>query len=352
MPSADVVVIGAGLAGLTAAITRGRVRGARPRSWPRATRHPLGTRRDRRRRDPGRTRRRARASACSPLSRATRTPSSARTSPRPSTWIRPHLAAGGAEYLGDLDTPLQLVPTSIGGTRRAAILPAGQAAAARPWAPGERLVVCGVAGFKDFWPEAIAASLARERVWEGGNRPASVTPVSVALPGLADRHNLNALEIARRFDDPAWRAKAIEAMARAIDAVPGSGGRVALPAVLGIQDHAAALAAVRRGSPRGSVRDAARPAQRAGDAPLRGTPRSAPPGRRARPDRRDGRADRARGRPRDGRRVGRRRPHVHGSDRRPRHRHRRDRRRRAGRRARRPAPRGPPRTARGGPAGR
>lgn len=157
-------------------------------------------------------------------------------------WIRPHLAAGGAEYLGDLDTPHQLVPTSIGGTRRAAILPAGQAAARSPWAPGERLIVCGIAGFKDFWPDAIAASLSRERIWEGGSRPASVAPVSVALPGLAARHNLNALEIARRFDDPAWRAKAIEAMARAIDAVPGSGGRVALPAVLGIRQHADVLA--------------------------------------------------------------------------------------------------------------
>lgn len=164
-------------------------------------------------------------------------------------WIRPHLAAGGASYLGDLDTPLQLVPTSIGGTRRAAILPAGQAAAIGPWAPGERLVVCGVVGFKDFWPEAIAASLSRERIWEGGNRPASVTPVSVALPGLADRHNLNALEIARRFDDPAWRVKAIEAIARAIDAVSGSDGRVALPAVLGIRDHAAALAALQQRLP-------------------------------------------------------------------------------------------------------
>jgi len=164
-------------------------------------------------------------------------------------WIRPHLAAGGVEYVGDLDTPLQLVPTSIGGTRRAAILPAGQAAALSPWVAGERLVICGVAGFKDFWPEAIAASLSRERIWEGGNRPASVIPVSVALPGLAGRHNLNALEIARRFDDPAWRATAIEAMARAIASVPGSGGRVALPAVLGIREHAAVLAAVQQRLP-------------------------------------------------------------------------------------------------------
>jgi glycerol-3-phosphate dehydrogenase subunit B len=164
-------------------------------------------------------------------------------------WIRPHLAAGSVEYVGDLDAPLQLVPTSIGGTRRAAILPGGQAAALSPWAAGERLVVCGIAGFKDFWPQAIAASLSRERIWVGGNRPASVIPVSVELPGLAARHNLNALEIARRFDDPAWRASAIDAIARAVDAVPGSGGRVALPAVLGIRDHAAVLADVQRRLP-------------------------------------------------------------------------------------------------------
>ncbi len=164
-------------------------------------------------------------------------------------WIRPHLAAGGVEYLGDLDTPLGLVPTSIGGTRRAAILPAGQAAALAPWAVGERLIICGIRGFKDFWPEAIAASLARERIWEGGNRPTSVTAVSVVLPGLAPRHNLNALTIAGRFDDPAWRATAIEAIARAVGSVPGSGGRVALPAVLGIREHAAILAALQKRLP-------------------------------------------------------------------------------------------------------
>ncbi len=248
MPSADVVVIGAGLAGLTAAIAAAEsgahvvvlARGHAATHWgpggidvagiPAASTprdgirllasqpgHPYGFLGD---------------DVAAALD-----------------WLRPHLAAGGVDYVGDLDTPLQAVPTSIGGTRRAAILPAGQAAALSPWAPGERLLVCGIAGFKDFWPEAIAASLSRERIWQGGSRPASVTPISVALPGLAARHNLNALEIARRFDDPAWRATAIAALARALAAVPGSGGRVALPAVLGIRDHAAVLAAVQEHLP-------------------------------------------------------------------------------------------------------
>ena len=55
--------------------------------------------------------------------------------------------------------------------------------------------------------------------------------------------------IARRFDDPAWRAKAIDALARAIEAVPGSGGRVALPAVLGLRQHADVLAALQKRLP-------------------------------------------------------------------------------------------------------
>lgn len=248
MPSADVVVIGAGLAGLTAAIAAAEsgarvhvlAKGHAATHWgpggidvagiPAASTPRDGIRR-------------LAAEIGHPYAFLGDDVAAALE------WIRPHLAAGGIEYLGDLDTPLQLVPTSIGGTRRAAILPAGQAAALSPWVAGERLVICGVAGFKDFWPEAIAASLSRERIWEGGNRPASVIPVSVALPGLAGRHNLNALEIARRFDDPAWRATAIEAMARAIASVPGSGGRVALPAVLGIREHAAVLAAVQQRLP-------------------------------------------------------------------------------------------------------
>jgi glycerol-3-phosphate dehydrogenase subunit B len=163
-------------------------------------------------------------------------------------WIRALLAAEGLEYQGDLDTPLQRVPTSIGGTRLAAILPSAQAAAARPWAAGERLIVCGIAGFKDFWPEAIAASLSRPRVWAGTTGPERVTAVSVELPGLAARHNLSALELARRLDDPTWRAAAIDRIATAL-AGGGAGdgaGRVALPAILGLDDHAAVLDDFRR----------------------------------------------------------------------------------------------------------
>jgi len=166
-------------------------------------------------------------------------------------WLKVLLAREGLAYEGDLDTSLGMAPTSIGGTRPVAILPAAQAPGARPWAPGERLIVCGIAGFKDYWPDAIAASLSRPQPWGGSTRPDRVIAVTVELPGLAGRHNLNAVDLAHRFDDKAWRAVAIDRIASALQA-GGAGtatGRVALPAVLGLADHAAAFDEFRRRLP-------------------------------------------------------------------------------------------------------
>ena len=158
-------------------------------------------------------------------------------------WLLERLEAGGLPYAGNLDTPIRRVPTAIGGTRRVAIVPAAQAAALRPWEPDEILVIAGPAGYKDFWPAAIADSLGREAVWMGADRPARVTGITVDLDGVADRHNLNALHLARRFDDPAQRADDIARFAAAIKkAAGGRPGRVAVPAIVGLERHAEAWA--------------------------------------------------------------------------------------------------------------
>jgi glycerol-3-phosphate dehydrogenase subunit B len=158
-------------------------------------------------------------------------------------WLLERLDAGGLPYAGNLDTPIRRVPTAIGGTRRVAIVPAAQAAALRPWEPDEVLVVAGPAGFKDFWPAAIADSLGREAVWMGADHPARVTGVTVDLDGVADRSNLNALYLARRFDDPAQRAGDIARFAAAIKkAAGGRPGRVGVPAIMGLAQHAEAWA--------------------------------------------------------------------------------------------------------------
>jgi glycerol-3-phosphate dehydrogenase subunit B len=159
--------------------------------------------------------------------------------------LRAVLAAEGLHLIGTLDDPLRPVPTAIGATRMAAIVPDSTAAALPPWGPDETLVVCGPAGFRDFWPESIAASLRRPGSWRGAVAPARIEAVSVELPGVGERRNLSGLDLARAFDDAGWREAALDAIAAAIDGVANGPGRVALPAVLGLLDHAAVLAAAR-----------------------------------------------------------------------------------------------------------
>jgi glycerol-3-phosphate dehydrogenase subunit B len=251
MPQADVVVVGAGLAGMTAAIALADA-GARVEVVARghAATHwtaggidiaaPAGSETS--------------AKGVKRLARQDTHPyailgeglSAALTA------LRSVLTTEGLGYQGELADPLRAIPTAIGGTRRAAILPTAQANALVPWQAGERLVVCGPAGFKDFWPDAIAASLRRPAVWgpeaDPDDRPSRIDGLVVELPGLAGRHNLSGLDLARFFDDPRWRADALEVIARAIDRSGGArgGGRIALPAVLGLADHTAAFDDVSR----------------------------------------------------------------------------------------------------------
>jgi glycerol-3-phosphate dehydrogenase subunit B len=159
----------------------------------------------------------------------------------------------GLGYAGDLDSPIRTLPTGIGGTRPVSIVPDAQADGLGAWNGDDSLIVCGIEGFKDFWPTAVAASLARPEVWEWpgsgphtGMAPPRVIATTAGLPHVTERHNLTALHLARVFDDPSWRTLAIEAIGRAVDAVrPSAGVRLGLPAVLGLREHRAVLSELR-----------------------------------------------------------------------------------------------------------
>lgn len=153
-------------------------------------------------------------------------------------WFLDVTARGGLRHVGSLDGGFGALPTGIGGTRPVAVVPESQAEALRPWVPGERLLVVGQATYKDFWARAVAASLSRPAVWGGLSRPARVDGIVVDLPELADRRNLNALRISDHFDRPDWRRPALDIIARAVDAAAGRDTvRVGLPAAIGCRVH-------------------------------------------------------------------------------------------------------------------
>ena len=244
MPSADVVVVGSGLAGLATAVRLAEdgarvavvAAGSATLSWAGgpldvAAVPPDGTPRE------GVTNLAARpghpyAVLADDIDAAVE-------------WFGATMARGGLPYDGDLDRPLRPLPTALGATRPAAIVPAGMAAALAPWQPGEGLVVMGIQGDKDLWPAAVASGLRQAFADGPGAGPASITAVTVAIPDLADRRNRSALDLARRFDEPRQRAAILARLGRALDGGPAGPHRVALPAALGLEDHAAALAAAR-----------------------------------------------------------------------------------------------------------
>lgn len=234
MPRADVVVIGAGLSGLTCAAELaahgGRVflaaKGIATTHWTHGgldVAAPAGARTPR-------VGVRALASvAAHPFAFAHREAEPAVEG------HRQRLGTQGLAYLGSIDTPHVPIPTALGALRPAAILPAAQAAAAEPWGD-DGLLLVGIDRFRDAWAHYAARNL-RGAGWPGG--PREIRSAEVQLQGLEGLHNLNARTLGILFDDPRWRRRALRTIAAA---VPAGSWRIGLPAVLGITDHVAAHA--------------------------------------------------------------------------------------------------------------
>ena len=136
-------------------------------------------------------------------------------------WFAARIADGpqpGYRYVGGLERN-HLVPTAVGAVKPSALVPETMAAGDMR-ADGE-LCVVGVRALRDFHPSFAAANL-------GGR--------SVELDLDLGRVEENALGMGRRFDDPAFRAAFAAALAPRL----GGAERVAVPAMLGVRDpHAA-----------------------------------------------------------------------------------------------------------------
>jgi glycerol-3-phosphate dehydrogenase subunit B len=152
-------------------------------------------------------------------------------------WFAEHIANGpqpGYRYVGDLERN-HLLSTAVGVLRPSALVP--ETMAEGDMRVREPVCIVGTRALRDFHAALCAANL----------RAAGIAARSIEVDLELDRADANALGIARRFDDPGFRA------AFAAELTPRLQGdeRVGLPAVLGMRDPHGAWADLQRRLGRG-----------------------------------------------------------------------------------------------------
>jgi glycerol-3-phosphate dehydrogenase subunit B len=148
-------------------------------------------------------------------------------------WFKAQVAGGSLApyaYVGGLEENL-LLPTALGVARPSALVP--ETMAGGDLRRDEPILVVGFRSFKDFHPALLAETLRRTGV------AARSAELDLTPEGRVD---VNSLGFARAFDDPAFRAEVVAQLVGRL----GADERVAFPAVLGIADPHGAWADLER----------------------------------------------------------------------------------------------------------
>jgi glycerol-3-phosphate dehydrogenase subunit B len=138
-------------------------------------------------------------------------------------WFKARVAGGSLApyaYRGGLQENL-LLPTSLGVPRPSAVVP--ETMAGGDLRRSEPILVAGFRGFKDLHPGLLADTLRR------AGFTARATELELSPEGRAD---VNSLGFARAFDQASFRAEVVSQLLGRL----GADERVAFPAVLGIAD--------------------------------------------------------------------------------------------------------------------
>jgi len=122
----------------------------------------------------------------------------------------------------------QLYPTAVGAMRPTALVPPSMAAGAIT--PESRFVIVGIRQLKDFYPQLVAENLARTDLADGGR--IQVRHASVSFPARRGEADPTGLTMARTLDDPEARRRLVALVKPLVQ--PGE--TVGLPAVLGAND--------------------------------------------------------------------------------------------------------------------
>ncbi|MFT3860062.1 glycerol-3-phosphate dehydrogenase subunit GlpB [Micropruina sp.] len=141
-----------------------------------------------------------------------------------------HELVGPTLLVGDPAVNLQL-PTAVGAIRPTALASPSMTAGA--CVEGARFVIVGLRQLKDFYPELVAGNLARTELPSGGRLTAR--PAMLDFPARDGEVDSTGLSYARALDDPAYRRRFAQVLAGLV----AEGESVGLPAVLGLDDHGA-----------------------------------------------------------------------------------------------------------------
>ena len=131
----------------------------------------------------------------------------------------------GYHYTGSLNTNM-LLPTAIGALKPSALVPA--TVAAGDLREGARVLFVGLRQLKDFFPALAAENVSSAKLPSG----AQVITRAVQIDPPTAEADVTGLAFARHFDDPDFRKAVVTQVKAHLD----EGESVALPAVLGVQD--------------------------------------------------------------------------------------------------------------------
>ena len=137
-------------------------------------------------------------------------------------WFKARLGDHG--YRGDLEENI-LLPTAVGVAKPTALVP--ETMAAGDLRAGGRFVFVGFRGLKDFHPAYLAENLARASLPTGTSVAARALELAPPVDGRGD---VSTVELARRFEQAGFRESVLGELARRL--VPGE--VVGFPAVLGL----------------------------------------------------------------------------------------------------------------------
>jgi len=143
------------------------------------------------------------------------------------------LANSQLGYGGGTDPDQNLwLPSPVGAARPTWLAPAAQLGG--DLSRGEPMLIVGFQGLRDFYPQLIAENLTRQ----GYVARAEFLPLAL----ISDLHDRNPVQLAEALEAPARQAE----LAAALKEIWRSGERIGLPALLGINEHPTVWSALQR----------------------------------------------------------------------------------------------------------